>query len=892
MLVIHNTGIWLIYPPYEFNLVIAPGDGTNHEDLIEQFQGTILDGELISLKDPAVEDSEYHYLAFDCFLFKNDVNYYVKKYDERRNAVEQVTSFFNSDNTLRINTKPTVTLNTPAEFFQYVKEFIDNRKNLFYPDDGLIFTPIETIYNPKSEQYGLKERILTVIPDVCKWKPAFDITIDFRIVWKFDASGVNKHLELYSVIDAPKGGNTIYSIFKGDRINPLTPDMIDYQNPLLKDLQTGTIVEFGWNASDRKLEPRRIRSDKTDPNTRSIAMNNWADIFKPITIDEITGTSFALVYRYHNRIKKDLYAKNIKDGNSILDIGSGRGGDLSHWSNPTETKNSNPNVGGLNVVAVEPNPNNYSELLKRAPLYGMQDKIKLVKSGGEDSIAINNGVKEFIKNGKVDAVTLMLSLSFFWSSPTHLQALVNTIVQNIKPGGKILFLTIDGKSVEELFQREPGVTTIKLGPAILQLQQFPKNALLIDLGPDTIVGKQLEYLVKLDDLTALLKPYGFELKQLEKANQEKLLTTDGFQFSELYSYGYYQNTNPQLLTNLPPLVNLTLPNVTTLPAVDKVDTTIKPVEVTVSPLDSTLLAPPPTSYKMGADNQVLTSTTSVRIDQVPNPEIAKEQDLPWLPVTYRAEGPALHDDEYQSLNCSWYSNLVRIATMGDGNCFIHAVLKSYSKTYQNNRTASFRANLAREIRRDLGLKLAKENPLYPGFSYWETAGKGAFPRLLLNELTNPALIKEIGVDFSLYGLQRLFNSDVMLGDEVYSFVSEVLGLDIYILRATKDNLYPHIHTHNPAKPRNGIVIIGNKYHYEVLAINKDSGLQTIFTPNDPFIQILQQQFIGNKSYGDIFNSAPFDPIQSFRKEFNGRDKKLILAKFNSQDPLVHLINLI
>src|SRR5690606_11387375 len=96
-----------------------------------------------------------------------------------------------------------------------------------------------------------------------------------------------------------------------------------------------------------------------------------------------------------------------------------------------------------------------------------------------------------------------------------------------------------------------------------------------------------------------------------------------------------------------------------------------------------------------------------------------------------------------------------------------------------------------------------------------------------------------------------------------SYVSDILNIDIYVLRATQDDLYPHLHTHRPNNPRNAIVIIGNMYHYEVLAVDTDDGFQTVFLPNDPFLTALTNLFIGDGNFTDIINTIPYDPDETF-----------------------------
>jgi hypothetical protein len=226
-------------------------------------------------------------------------------------------------------------------------------------------------------------------------------------------------------------------------------------------------------------------------------------------------------------------------------------------------------------------------------------------------------------------------------------------------------------------------------------------------------------------------------------------------------------------------------------------------------------------------------------------------------------GPAKGDDTYLPLTNSWSKNLVRIATIGDGSCFIHAVLKAMYAPYQENNNAQYRVQIAAQIRRDLAMKLNDYNPRYPGHTYWETIGKGSFPRLLMQEIKDEVMIEHTGVDYSLSGLQRLLNSTNYLGDEIYTYISEILNIDIYILRATNTDLYPHINTHQPDVNRNAIIIVGNTEHYEVVALDTPTGFQTIFPVGDPLLDTLSTLFIGDIDLEDQYNRVAYDPDESF-----------------------------
>lgn len=833
MLIIHATGIWLVYPPHEFNLVLDSNINiANLAQILRQFSGTVFDGELIDLKDPT--NVEYTYLAFDCLSLRGDNKIQIRPYVERKQLTTAIAAAIKT-NILTIDTKRTELLSTPERFFELVTDFLNGRDKLPYLEDGLMFFPADSEYNPHSEQYPLYQRSLTKYPDTCKWKESLDITIDFSLKWTETGK-----LELYSYDEDIKD----LAPFTGTVINPFTNDMIDHTHELTKGRPSGTVVEYEFRKDIRKLVPRRIRFDKHGPNKLNIAKDNWDDIMKPISRADIEGRTLMMTTSYHNRIKRNQY-NSIPKGANILDIGSGFGGDVDKWKNQL----------GL-VVAVEPNNINSTELISRLKTFDMTERVKVVHTGGEDTVAITEAVRSFIPGEKVDAVTLMLSMSFFWSSEEHLQALVNTIVTNLKPGGSIVFLTANGDTIEQMFEPALGgeyITDLTLVSSEFHLHPKPNNIKFgrtLDINiPDSIVGKQREYLVRLQDFTLRLEKYGIYLEDLRRAEEEKLLSSDNAKFSSMFSYGRYINHDKSLLENaIIPITNIKLPEIEMETPQVVPSNNLLPT-VPIIPIS----IPPPTSTPLPI---ALPSS------------VYNNEELPWLQVSLQGTNgrllnkPGFGDDTYAPLKCTWHDNLVRIATIGDGSCFIHAVMKAYDREYQENNSGLYRSNAAAQMRRDIALMLSYSNPEYPEHTFWASSALGAFPSILMQQIMNESLVGELGIDYTIAGLQRLFNSNSYLGDEVYSFVSDALGVDIYVLRATRNDLFPHLHTRKPGINRNAIVIIGNTYHYEVLAIDDGKYFQTVFPPNDPFIDVLTKVFIGNKLV-DWNSQQNFNPDEHF-----------------------------
>lgn len=851
MLIIHTTGIWLIYPPYEFNLVI-PRDNNNPQllKLLDSFTGTVCDGELVV---PRANVSVAHwFLVFDCIAQRGNNGIQNQPYSQRRQYIEVIARTIRTPS-LTVDLKETREITTADSFFQLVSQFLSQRDNLGFKEDGLLFFPADVPYNPGSSKLPLYQRRLTLVPDVCKYKEMRNITIDFSI--RLVEPGI---IDVYSY-DSDR--NELVP-FRGNDINPFTPDMIDQTSEITRGLRTGTVVEFEWDATANLLRPRLVRREKGSPNRLDIAVDNWTDLHNPITEDEITGRNLTMAYNYHKRIKKGLFSL-LPRNSSILDIGTGLGGDLT----------SMQQLNGP-IVAVEPDTDKLVKLRQRISTFNLEDRVTVVPVGGEDTTTIVNS----LPSGRVDTIALMLSLSFFWSSDSHLEALVRTIVSTLKPGGQIIFLTIDGNAVQQLF--EPAFhasfrTDIELAQG--QFHLYPPaappygRALDVTLPRAKTVGeKQREYLVHLTDLTTRLQQYGIELNEVHRAEGEKLLSHDNSVYSSLYSYGYYTATTnlPSLTGNIvlqpPPDPNSMSNNYMSAPL---------PQVLEQSPVTSSLPSPSelPTPPSPITSTPSLSSSPSPKIpipvprdltlDEPQGAHAVQHDLLPWLPVSHTTVrggirvGPAVNDDTYEPLTCSWYDNLVRIATIGDGSCFIHSVLKAIDPAYVASRSARERIASAEKTRRDLANLLPIENSQYPGYSYWETAADGSFARLAWQEMANPVLTEILGVDYSLSGLQALFNSDNYLGDEVYQYISDALNVDIYVLRGTINDLYPHLNTRQEDRLRAAIVIMGNTEHYEVVALQQSDGLQTLFQPQDDLVRALIALFRGEEQ-------TLFDPRQS------------------------------
>ena len=571
LLIIHTTGLWLVFPPYEFNLILKPSDDMG----IDFNLLSIFDSELSIPKKILTS----HYIILnDCLCWKGDKNIQNKPRSQRLKCLEKIKDIINKccGNIITLETKPTYDVGSVDSFFDIVKKYIDHHQEQNYVVEGLIFTPMNmpysfskknyynnfrNVYKCRSYSKYMEQRNLTTYPDVCKWIFSDNITIDFAIRWI-----ENGNLRLYSYDDI----SNVLVPFTGTTCYPFDNHMINKYDPLILNQPTNLVVEFSWDRRGGQLKAQKLRFDKTHPNKLCTAIEYWKDIMDPIMSNDLTGDSLGLVHFYHQKIKHMLY-KNIPKGSNILNIGSAYGthdiktaiDDVTYWnenfkisgcgsissssgsssasstssssgsstsilsssssrssagsSSGSSTRSSAGSSSGSSVLPGENAVLSYGKIsiLKKQqslqhtdsfknkiktpiqnennmqgtvftiePLASYQKLIstylsnnpniniipfeitntrsiknaihqKLYKpsrsvtkpSYNKFNSKMNNGHHKFI-----DAVTIMHSMSSFWSTSSNLDALVQIIVQNLKPHGKILFFLLNGETIEQLLE--------------------------------------------------------------------------------------------------------------------------------------------------------------------------------------------------------------------------------------------------------------------------------------------------------------------------------------------------------------------------------------------------------------------------------------------------------
>lgn len=526
-----NGNIWLVYPPYDVSFYLKANKG-----VLNDF---ILDGELVEYNEILNENGivispkKLVYLVFDC-LYDNEIGKLIQSYplEDRIKTASKFVAELQKVKNLKFEcqTKSFMPFKTSNELFLLMDTL--TKTNFPYNIDGYIFTPSYMPYDVNISHVSLENRVLTKQPDICKWKPVEEITIDFLV----------KDNKLYSYNQL----NNQMELFTGTSLKPFNGD---YESN--EDIPDETIVEFYWDFDKNKFIKKKYRTDKVKPNRKEFAIDNWKLIHLPITIETLKGESLALLRKYHNDIKRNLFNECIQlKAKTLLDIGSGRGGDINKWFNFEKIICVEPNIDNIKELIIRINEmfnqldtiviSDISELNLIHRAIERNDKIIIIYTGGENYDLITKSVNIFISN-KVDIVSSMLSLSFF--NGESLQNLIKTITMNIKPSGRFIFLTINSRAIKEFFikssfkQYDKLEQTKDLSNNFLYNINYVDNKIFIDIK-GTIVEHQEEYLVDIDYIMSQFTNFKLEKHNMTTKNDIILNKYEIF-LNSLYSYGYF-----------------------------------------------------------------------------------------------------------------------------------------------------------------------------------------------------------------------------------------------------------------------------------------------------------------------------------------------------------------
>lgn len=824
LLIFAPNGIWLVHPPFDYTRLTA--------EKFPTMTGTVLDGELVpkNKRLAGAPTKQYWYIVFDAVTYQGDVGTQ-KLPHERRMSLAQLSVDRIESPFLAVNTMTFHSFNTPRKFFQVMRMMFAEQATRAYVQDGFMFTPESAEYNPKGllkketeklvamDDFPLQKRVITIYADNLKWKDLPDLTIDFLI------RKAERGIELYS----NKDGRPI--LFTGTREFPF-PGFITEITPLIEEAPDESIVEFRWE--EDTFVPVLIRTNKVKPNRLEIAIDIWEDIHEPITRELLQGRTLGLFNYYQSRIRKGLLYKDKETEETLLAINTGEGEEIKSWKNYTK------------VVAYEPNPDKREKLQQRITEQRLVNKVRIIGSLEE----IIPTVTEFI--GKVTVISLIYDVGSFWRSKETLSQLVGIIQKTFDPNGRIVFLILDGVAVQEMFRPvftpQFDVKGLDLGPAFVTYDQ--KSNLLVTNYPGTKLEDTTERPAFIYDL--IMRVPGLHLGEIHRGDTEDFLSLPEKMYSRLYSFGLIETDDvmpqpsseeaPELASRreeVPSPVPVGSPLVMVNPSIQPRKTLpVRGTGLPLRPLVSVLSA-----RAVPARPVVGAVPARPVVGGRPKPRVALEKPLSTLIVLAPRQGdlPGIGDDKIERLNVTWTKEEVyRIACIGDGSCFFHSYLKGFFATYQNNNSYDYRSNVVRDFRDELAALITEEDTDNPGLRFYDTAANGQWVAVAKEqEIMEEPMLDDFNqpLDYSLKGMVKLFTSSRDVGDEVYSFVTEIIGTGVYVLRGSNKDLYPQI---SVGVENQSVIIVGNGRHYELVAVKRQEGLQTLFDVDDPFLSALQQ----------------------------------------------------
>ena len=501
-LFIYNDAIFLCVPP-DYILII--------EKKLQEYSGSLIDGEFMTYND------EDYFFAFDILYYKNnDVRN--NDFKSRLDILESVkikpdplnysikTFYFTSGiagdfvKSHELLVSQIITYN----FYDAFKKSFEDSQNTPFPTDGFIFQSAEKYMNNNT----------------WKWKPTDKMTIDFYITNDPTLIGLDKNEDSEKYL--------LFCLNRGHYINFLGSQMNKFNGFIKSDTISefnNRIVEMKWDYTIKNFVAVRFRFDRNEPNAINVALDVWKDIHHPISLDTLLGDGSQLFRRYSNIIKSDLLKHYFKENNIILDIGSGRGGDVKKWKD----------IGFNKVYAIEPNNENIQELERR--LKNVDIQVQIINDSIENTDSITTQIDD-IK--KIDGVVSFFSLTFLYESKEKFGKFIDTIDKILNPSKFFIGIVFDGKVLRKELSQIRIANSIPNENAVIwdnsvfnisEVSEFDEdpfgNEILITMkDPHAIVQQQNEWLVDFDVLVKELELRDIILRKTYILNQ-------GFMFHAL-----------------------------------------------------------------------------------------------------------------------------------------------------------------------------------------------------------------------------------------------------------------------------------------------------------------------------------------------------------------------
>lgn len=207
--------------------------------------------------------------------------------------------------------------------------------------------------------------------------------------------------------------------------------------------------------------------------------------------------------KLHNNTKREFIKSIVKEGSSVLDVGSGRGGDLAKWK-----------AVKSNLTMIDPDTESIKEAMDRS-------------RNVFPSAQIMVGDVNKAPHGPFDYVCFNFSLQYCFKDEQYLRTCIRSVSDRLVAGGLFFGVVPDGEKILRLAEKwtDPLGNMIERGPSIGKSGQRIGEMILVKLsdGPYYAAGsipEPLLYFSKLvevcfDNKLALVefKPFVKEKKE-------------------------------------------------------------------------------------------------------------------------------------------------------------------------------------------------------------------------------------------------------------------------------------------------------------------------------------------------------------------------------------------
>ncbi|EKM55158.1 uncharacterized protein PHACADRAFT_120236 [Phanerochaete carnosa HHB-10118-sp] len=258
----------------------------HHENPKMPLRSTIVDGELVVDTDPRSKQETVRFLAFDC-LVVDDQNVMSRPLDKRYGRLQEwfykPYSKMLKDHPHMAQTQPFEVRVKNVKFSYHIDQIFENEiPQLLHGNDGLIYTCVSTPYMAGTD------------PNILKWKPPSENSIDFRLVLRFPPSRESPKDPDYFAKPVFElhvwCGGVRYEFYDVMHVTDGEWERLKAAGDQLDD----RVVEAHWDKELSVWRMMRFRNDKPNGNHKSVVEAIIKSIADGVEKDQLLARSNAI----------------------------------------------------------------------------------------------------------------------------------------------------------------------------------------------------------------------------------------------------------------------------------------------------------------------------------------------------------------------------------------------------------------------------------------------------------------------------------------------------------------------------------------------------------------------------------------------------------------------